>query len=167
MDIKQYAKIGLIVWFVFLMIIFVSSVFSAECGVDNKDCGTKWRQANLTWYESYPEPGSDECIKYNGCQWQGQFAGVNGVKSETWVKNHNIFAVHSRQWGWLHGKKIRVKQGNKEIVGTVYDYCSAADCKGCESACPTGRTGFLIDMEKYTKQRFGASSGTVQWQICK
>ena len=28
-----------------------------------------WYSAHLTNYESYPDPGSDECILYNGCTW--------------------------------------------------------------------------------------------------
>ena len=43
---------------------------------------TVWHQANLTWYTSWPEPGSEECIEYNGCTWAGYFAGVEGQKSE-------------------------------------------------------------------------------------
>lgn len=34
-------------------------------------------------------------MKYNGCTWAGQFAGVDGKQPESWVKAHNIAAVHS------------------------------------------------------------------------
>ena len=44
----------------------------------------------------------------------------------------------------------------------VYDECSDSDCDGCctQNARPTG---FLIDIEKYTMQRFGTGDGIVDW----
>lgn len=36
------------------------------------------RKANLTGYESYPAPGSEECLESNGCSGSGYFAGVDG-----------------------------------------------------------------------------------------
>lgn len=129
------------------------------------DCGTEWYQARLTNYTSYPDPGSEECIAYNGCWWAGQFAGLSGVQPEWWVQQNNIAAVHSKDFSWLSGKTLKLRQGSKEIDVVVYDMCSDSDCNGCCTA-NLGSTGFLIDIEKYTMQRFGSGSGTVDWQVC-
>jgi hypothetical protein len=119
-------------------------------------------KANLTWFESYPDPGSEECIKYNGCTWAGQFAAVNGTQPESWVKANNIAAVHEKDFAKYRLKTLRLVQGAKTIDVKVYDMCSDKDCDGCctENA---GSLGFLIDVEKYTAERFGTRSGVVDW----
>ena len=131
------------------------------------DCGTQWYQATLTHYTSYPDPNDyEECVLYSGCKYQGQFYGLGGpAKSEEWVKNNNIIAIHAKDWGWLGLKNIRIRQGEKEIIATAYDLCSDSDCAGCCSN-NLGDNDFLIDIEKYTKQRFGSGSGTVSFQVC-
>ena len=123
---------------------------------------TTWRTANLTWFTSYPDPGSEECTEYNGCTWAGYFAFVDGKQSEAWVEQHNIAAVHSRDAAAYALKTLRLRQGARQIDVTVYDMCSDSDCDGCctENA---SETGFLIDLESYTAQRFGASDGIVDW----
>ena len=55
---------------------------------------TVWHQANLTWYTSWPEPDSEECIEYNGCTWAGYFAGIEDQMTEEWVSQHNIIALN-------------------------------------------------------------------------
>src|SRR5690242_2183412 len=35
--------------------------------------GLTWKSARKTWYTSYPDPNSEECIKFNGCMWAGLF----------------------------------------------------------------------------------------------
>src|SRR6478735_9407531 len=55
-----------------------------------------WSKANLTNFESYPDPNSPECTEYNGCEYEGQFAFVNGTMTEDWVMAHNIIAVHEK-----------------------------------------------------------------------
>ncbi len=62
---------------------------AAVCG----DPTLVWRTANKTTYTSYPDPGSEECIQYNGCTWAGQFAACDGVQTEAWVSAHNIVAA--------------------------------------------------------------------------
>ena len=124
---------------------------------------TVWHQANLTWYTSWPEPGSEECIEYNGCTWAGYFAGVEGQKSEEWVKEHNIIAVHEKDWNKYKLKTFRLRMNGSTIDAVVYDMCSDSDCDGCctENA---GEIGFLIDIEKYTRERFdGNGDGVVEW----
>jgi hypothetical protein len=121
------------------------------------------RKANLTWFESYPDPGSEECIKYNGCTWAGQFAAVNGKQPESWVKANNICAVHEKDFAKYKLKTLRLTQGSKTIDVKVYDMCSDSDCDGC--CTENAKTGFLIDVEKYTAERFGTRDGTVDW-VC-
>lgn len=123
---------------------------------------TTWKRANLTNFTSYPDPGSDECINYNGCQWAGYFAFVNGKQSEDWVRNNNIIAVHSKDAGVYKLKTLRIRQGTRQIDAKVYDMCADSDCNGCCTA-NCAETGFLIDIEKYTMQRFGSGSGIVEW----
>ena len=124
---------------------------------------TLWHQANLTWYTSWPDPGSEECIEYNGCTWAGYFAGVEGQKSEEWVSQHNIIAVHEKDWKKYKLKTFRLRMNGSTIDAVVYDMCSDSDCDGCctENA---GDIGFLIDIEKYTRERFdGNGDGVVEW----
>lgn len=124
---------------------------------------TVWHQANLTWYTSWPEPDSEECIEYNGCTWAGYFAGVEGQMTEEWVSQHNIIAVHEKDWKQYKLKTFRLRMNGSTIDAVVYDMCSDSDCDGCctENA---GEIGFLIDIEKYTCERFdGNGDGVVEW----
>jgi hypothetical protein len=121
-----------------------------------------WRRANLTNFTSYPDPNSDECINFNGCFWAGQFAFVSGKQPESWVKANNIVAVHSKDADQYKLKTLRLRQGSKQIDVKVYDMCADSDCNGCCSE-NCRETGFLIDIEKYTMQRFGSGGGIVEW----
>jgi hypothetical protein len=123
-----------------------------------------WRKANLTYFTSYPDPNSEECIKYNGCMWAGQFAFVSGTQSKTWVESHNIAAVHEKDAAKYALKTLRLKQGTHQIDVVVYDECADSDCSGCctENASQNGYN-FLIDIEENTAARFGTNDGTVDW----
>ena len=124
---------------------------------------TVWNRANLTWYTSWPEPGSEECEDYNGCTWAGWFAGLEEQQSEEWVSEHHIIAVHEKDWKTYKLKTFRLRKNGHTIDATVYDMCSDSDCEGCctENA---GKIGFLIDIESYTRKRFNNfGSGTVEW----
>jgi hypothetical protein len=140
-------------------------VGSIGFSVEPIDCNTPWYSASLTHYTSYPDPNSEECKYYNGCNWAGQFYGLRDVQSEEWVAKTNIVAVHMKDWDWLGSKKIRIRQGNNEIVAMAYDACSDADCDGCCTE-NLGENNFLLDLEENTMQRFGSGSGTVQFQVC-
>ncbi|UII20824.1 hypothetical protein [Fulvivirga ligni] len=129
----------------------------------NPDDNDGWNLANLTNYTSYPDPGSDECIYYNGCQWAGYFAFIDGKMTEAWVMNHNIIAIHSKDADQYKLKTFRLRQGNHQIDAMVYDMCADSDCDGCCTQ-NSSETGFLIDIEKYTMERFGSGSGIVEWQ---
>ena len=140
-----------------------SSSASAPSSSSESAADTIWHQANLTWYTSWPEPGSEECIEYNGCTWAGYFAGVDGQMTEEWVSQHNIIAVHEKDWKQYKLKTFRLRMNGSTIDAVVYDMCSDSDCDGCctENA---GEIGFLIDIEKYTRERFdGNGDGVVEW----
>jgi hypothetical protein len=123
-----------------------------------------WMKANLTNFTSYPDPGSEECIVYNGCMWAGQFAFVAGTQSESWVMSHNIAAIHEKDAPTYKLKTLRLRQGTRTIDVKVYDECADSDCSGCctQNARQNG-LNFLIDIEKYTMQRFGTGDGIVEW----
>lgn len=135
---------------------------AADTGAAPDPTGLVWRKANLTWFTSYPDPGSEECLQYNGCTWAGQFAGVDGKQSESWVQSHNIAAVHSKDFSKYELKTLRLKQGTKTIDVVVYDMCADSDCSGCCTK-NAGSLGYLIDLESYTAARFGADDGVVDW----
>jgi hypothetical protein len=134
---------------------------STSSGGSGGSPGT-WRRADLTYYTSYPEPGSEECIEYNGCTWAGQFAFLPDKQTESWVMANNIIAIHSKDAASYRLKTLRVRQGTRQIDAKVYDMCSDSDCNGCCTA-NAKQTGFLIDLEKYTMERFGSSDGIVEW----
>jgi hypothetical protein len=123
---------------------------------------SEWKIANLTNYESYPDPNSEECIEYNGCMWAGMFAAVDGKQTEQWVMEHDIIAVHQKDFDTYKLKTLRLRSGGNEIDAVVYDMCADSDCDGCCTA-NSAETGFLIDIEKYTMQRFGSGDGIVEW----
>ena len=87
---------------------------------------------------------------------------MNGKQSEQWVRDHNIIAVHSKDASKYKLKTLRLKQGSHQIDAVVYDECSDSDCSGC-CTDNSRETGFLIDIEKYTMQRFGSGDGIVDW----
>jgi hypothetical protein len=128
--------------------------------------GGTWKRANLTNFESYPT-SEEECEEFNGCQWAGLFAFVNGKQTEQWVRDHNIAAVHSKDANAYRLRNLHLRQGTRNIDVVVYDMCADSDCDGCctDNATENG-LNFLIDIEKYTMQRFGSGSGTVDW-YCK
>ena len=111
---------------------------------------------------SYPAPGSEECIEYNGCEWAGQFSALPSKMPESWVQANNIASVHSKDFAAYKLKTLRLRQGTKQIDVKVYDMCADSDCSGCCTK-NSSSTGFLIDIEKYTAARFGTKSGVVEW----
>jgi hypothetical protein len=129
------------------------------------DCnspGLVWKTANKTHYTSYPVPGSEECIKFNGCFWQGKFntCGDTLVKTKAWVMTHNIIALFPLKDYGLHN--ICVKGGGKTIEVTAYDTCGDSDCSGCCTQ-NKGSADALIDFESYTDKKAGIGDGKVMW----
>lgn len=128
------------------------------------DCsapGLTWKSANKTWYESYPDPGSEECIQYNGCTWAGEFAACDGKRPETWVQAHNIVAAFP-DFDGLKLHDLCLRSGDKTIIVTVLDTCGDADCDGCCTR-NQGDAQQLIDLESATNQRFGVEDGRIEW----
>lgn len=127
---------------------------------------TVWNKANLTWYISWPDPGSEECVVYNGCEWAGYFAGLPDQQTEEWVSEHNIISIHEKDWGEYKLKTFRLRQNGRTIDATVYDKCADSDCEGCCTQ-NAGELGFLIDIESYTCERLSGSKdgcdGVVEW----
>lgn len=127
---------------------------------------TVWNKANLTWYISWPDPGSEECVVYNGCEWAGYFAGLPDQQTEEWVSEHNIISIHEKDWGKYKLKTFRLRQNGRTIDATVYDKCADSDCEGCCTQ-NAGELGFLIDIESYTCERLsGTKDGcdsVVEW----
>jgi hypothetical protein len=124
--------------------------------------GLVWKTARKTWYTSYPVPGSEECIKYNGCFWQGKFntCGDTLVKSKAWVMSHNIVALFPLGKLGLHN--LCLKSGTKTIEVTAYDTCGDSDCNGCCTQ-NKGSADALIDLESFTNQKWGVADGQIQW----
>ena len=138
-----------------------SSVIAPESSAAVGD--TVWNKANLTWYTSWPEPGSEECEDYNGCTWAGWFAGLEDQQTEEWVSEHNIIAVHEKDWDTYKLKTFRLRKNGHTIDAVVYDMCSDSDCDDCCTK-NAGKVGFLIDIESYTRARFNNyGSGIVEW----
>ena len=127
---------------------------------------TVWNKANLTWYISWPDPGSEECVVYNGCEWAGYFAGLPDQQTEEWVSEHNIISIHEKDWGKYKLKTFRLRQNGHTIDATVYDKCADSDCEGCCTQ-NAGELGFLIDIESYTCERLSGTKdgcdGVIEW----
>jgi hypothetical protein len=123
--------------------------------------GLTWKTARKTWYESYPAAGSEECVKYNGCQWEGQFAACEGKKPKTWVKERNIAAAFP-SFRDLALHDLCLKSGERSLVVTVLDTCGDEDCDGCCTK-NQGDADQLIDLEKHTNDRWGVEDGPITW----
>ncbi len=87
--------------------------------------------------------------------------------TEQWVSEHNIIAVHEKDWEKYKLKTFRLRQNGHTLDAIVYDMCSDSDCDGCctENA---GTIGFLIDIESYSCKRLNAvgdCDGVVEW-VC-
>jgi len=125
------------------------------------DANLEWRTANKTNYISYPDPGSEECVVYNGCMWAGQFAGCSGQKPEAWVAAHNIAAAFP-DFGTLELHDLCLRKGTEVIIVTVLDTCGDSDCDGCCTQ-NQGSSEQLIDLESYTNARWGVPDGAIEW----
>lgn len=120
-----------------------------------------WKTANKTNYTSHPDPGSEECIVYSGCEWAGQFAACDDTKPEAWVSSHNIVAAFP-DFNSLELHDLCLRKGSKTIVVTVLDTCGDSDCDGCCTK-NKGSAQQLIDVESYTNARWGVADGPIEW----
>lgn len=126
-----------------------------------EDAGLNWRSGNKTHFTSYPEPGSPECVEFNGCEWEGLFAGCGLKQSEEWVSQVNIAAVYP-QFENLEHHELCIRFGSAMMIVNVIDTCSDTDCDGCCSQNLAGADA-LIDLEDYTDARWGQPDGEIQW----
>lgn len=131
-----------------------------QMAADCDDPGLVWKTANKTTYESYPDPGSEECIEYNGCEYLGEFNSCENTMPESWVMTHDIASIFPLGDLGLH--RICVRSGERSMVVTVLDTCADSDCDGC---CTENRgdADALIDLEKYTNARWGLEDGMIEW----
>lgn len=136
-------------------------------------CPTGWSKAVGTVYDSWPKPGTKECIDYSGCEWAGLFNSIdagpergpckNGAKKldggngdvkcrfpESTVKSWRVAATWERDAALL-GKQVQVLiEGQSKIVTlNVLDTCSNSDCDGCCSSNTGNGKYKLIDIEKW------------------
>jgi len=124
--------------------------------------GLVWKTGSKTNFTSYPAPGSDECIKYSGCMYEGMFAGCNKTEPLAWVMTHNIVAAFPDFNALkLHDLCLKSSTG-KTIVVTVLDTCGDSDCSGCCTQ-NKGTADELIDVESFTNMRWGVQDGRIQW----
>ncbi|KAL4451342.1 hypothetical protein ABPG77_009414 [Micractinium sp. CCAP 211/92] len=147
--------------------------------------GGKWYTATATYYNSYPPCCHDssadqsECDDYSGCQWEGQFAALDGKQSKSWVKKNNIVSFfeppnsqNRKEWDrkWKN-KTLRLR--NPDTGATldvkVLDTCDDADCDGCCTHNANKNGGHLVDLEYYTAKRFWGSHirgmAAIQYQV--
>lgn len=125
-----------------------------------EDAGLVWHSGNKTNYESYPDPGSPECVEFNGCEYLGEFAACENTMPEPWVMAHDIVAVFPLDDLALH--RLCLRSGETTLVVTVIDTCADSDCGGCCTE-NLGDADALIDLEKYTNERFGIEDGPIEW----
>ena len=141
---------------------------TVESSASAAKADTVWNKAYLTWYISWPDPGSEECVVYNGCEWAGYFAGLDNQQTEQWVSEHNIISIHEKDWDKYKLKTFRLRQNGRTLDAVVYDMCSDSDCEGCCTQ-NAGDLGFLIDIESYSCERLSgkkdACDGVIEW-IC-
>jgi hypothetical protein len=123
--------------------------------------GLIWKTANKTEFTSYPAAGSEECIKYSGCQYEGMFAGCGPTMPPSWVKSHDIVSVFP-DFATLKHHDLCLKSGSKTIVVLAIDTCADSDCSGCCTQ-NRGSANELIDIESFTAARFGVPDGPIQW----
>jgi hypothetical protein len=123
--------------------------------------GLTWKTGSKTNFTSYPDPGSEECIKYSGCMYEGQFAACNKTEPVSWVMSHNIVAAFP-DFTSLKLHDLCLKSGSKTIVVTVLDTCGDNDCSGCCTK-NKGNADELIDVESFTNARWGVPDGRIQW----
>ena len=88
------------------------------------------------------------------------FAACENTMPERWVMAHDIVAVFPLGDLALH--RLCLRSGDATIVVTVLDTCADSDCDGCCTE-NLGDAEALIDLEKYTNERFGVEDGPIEW----
>jgi hypothetical protein len=131
-----------------------SSSGSTGGGTGCDSPGLVWKTANETVFESYPPPGSAECIQYSGCMYEGQFQECSKTVPKSWVQSHNIVSVFPDISKYAyHDLCLRDDTTGKTIVVIALDTCADSDCSGCCTQ-NRGSANELIDVEINTDSRF-------------
>ena len=125
------------------------------------DANLEWKNARKTHYTSHPDPGSEECIVYNGCMWAGWFAGCSGQRTDEWVASHNIAAVFPN-FESLNGHLLCLRSGETKMIVNVIDTCGDSDCDGCCTQ-NQGANDALVDLESHTNARWGLIDSIIEW----
>lgn len=156
-------------------------------GSSTSGCPAGWAAANGSIYSSWPMPGSQECVKYEGCRWAGQFSAIsatgsggkcasgaakisggNGTPKECrftpeTVKSMRVASTTVKDFARLKGKKVEVFiEGRPQVKTTVTirDNCNDKDCKddNC-SGTYSGCCSKNSDNGKYLLLDLEASAG--------
>eukprot|EP00798_Chlamydomonas_sp_ICE-L_P023707 gene23707-9249_t len=136
-------------------------------------CPSGWSPAVGTIYDSWPKPGTVECVDYSGCHWAGQFStvtagpakgpcapgakmlnGGTGVVECRWpeetVRSWSMASTYSRDPSLLQKKlEVMVEGSTKVVTVQVLDVCADSDCEGCCKSNTGDRKWKLIDLEKW------------------
>lgn len=128
--------------------------------------------ASGTIFDSWPKPGTTECIDYSGCKWAGMFSTIDGGSQKccckngaAWlnggngnyncrispakVKQMQVAATWDQDAGLL-GKQLRVlvaTNPSKRVTANVKDVCNDDDCDGCCSVNSSNGRYKLLDLE--------------------
>lgn len=142
-------------------------------------CPAGWLPAVGTIYDSWPKPGSKECVDYSGCQWAGMFSstdpgpcagpcntaadgsqaqlldGGSGQVCCRWpeavVKSWAMAATYDKDTALL-GKTLQIMvEGvpGRTATVNVRDVCADSDCDGCCKTNTGNKAWKLIDIEKW------------------
>ena len=137
-----------------------------------QSCPKGWKKASGTIFDSWPKPGSTECIKYSGCKWAGEFANIDsGNKqccclhgaqwldggtgkfacrfNQTMVKEMRVAATWDQQ-DKLLGKQVEIMiadQTATTVLANVLDLCKDSDCGGCCKKNTANGKYKLLDLE--------------------
>ncbi|KAG5187359.1 hypothetical protein JKP88DRAFT_33138 [Tribonema minus] len=136
-------------------------------------------RARLTWYESYPT-STKEAEDFNAKEHIGEFAylpdqqfpeaRVREMRIAAFFIHPNLNAGTADQFA---GKRIVLTRADGGTIGTafIYDTASDEDCKNNEVSTNAARTGYLVDLERYTAEAFFGDdwetdcAGYVKFQI--
>ncbi len=120
------------------------------------NCPAGWLPAVGTLYDSWPAPGTTECIDYSGCEWAGQFNNIDpgdakpcnrgakwlsgGLKPpnfacrfpQSLVKKWNVAATYMLDNALL-GRKLQVAAQVRVCLLRLL--CTAVPVGGCGARC--------------------------------
>ena len=124
------------------------------------------KTAQLTWYESHPRccydanaPNQEECTKYSGCKWAGQFANgetltLTEVKNTPIVSFYDVNNPSMSAWKRLYmNRKVRITKNGVTFTAIIKDTCQDYDTANNDCS-RNAKGGFLIDIESFTAKKY-------------